>query len=60
MFAENRRLERREDVLDHLENEGFVINEIMDYTSAEDDDIFLEGTGSIVPDRKNRIAYAGI
>ena len=48
MFAENRRLERREDILDILVDEGFVINEIMDYTSAEEDGFFLEGTGSIV------------
>lgn len=42
MFAENRRRERREDVLIRLEKEGFVINNIYDYTSAEDEDIFLE------------------
>ena len=35
MFAENRRQERREDILDLLEERGFAINEIMDYTSAE-------------------------
>ena len=38
MFAENRRAERREDILDILEDEGFEINEIMDYTDAEQDD----------------------
>ena len=45
MFAENRRAERREDILDILEEKGFVVNDIMDYTSAEEDNIFLEGTG---------------
>ena len=60
MFAENRRLERREDILDTLEDQGFVINEIMDYTSAEDDNIFLEGTGSIVLDRANGKAYCAL
>jgi hypothetical protein len=60
MFAENRRLERREDVLDRLEAEGFIINEIMDYTSAEEDAIFLEGTGSIVLDRANGKAYCAL
>ena len=53
MFAENRRAERREDILDILEDEGFEINQIMDYTSAEEDGIFLEGTGSLLLDREN-------
>jgi hypothetical protein len=60
MFAENRRGERREDVLDILEEEGFVINEIMDYTSAEEDGFYLEGTGSIVLDRENGKAYCAL
>lgn len=60
MFAKNRRLERREDILDILEDEGFVINEIMDYTSAEEDGFFLEGTGSIVLDRENDKAYCAL
>jgi hypothetical protein len=60
MFAENRRLERREDILDILEDEGFVINEIMDYTSAEEDGFYLEGTGSIVLDRVNDKAYCAL
>jgi hypothetical protein len=60
MFAENRRLERREDILDILEEEGFVVNEIMDYTSAETEGFFLEGTGSIVLDRENGKAYCAL
>ena len=60
MFAENRRNERREDVLDILEEEGFKINDIVDYTSAEDDDFFLEGTGSICLDRLNKKAYCAL
>lgn len=60
MFAENRRQERREDVLDILEDQGFVINEIMDYTSAEEDGYFLEGTGSILLDRENDKAYCAL
>ena len=60
MFAENRRSERREDVLEVLEDLGFQINDIMDYTSAEEDNIFLEGTGSIVLDRANEIAYCAL
>jgi hypothetical protein len=60
MFAENRRLERREDILDILEEEGFIINNIMDYTSAEEDGFFLEGTGSLVLDRENGKAYCAL
>ena len=60
MFAENRRLERREDILDILEDQGFQINDIMDYTSAEEDNIFLEGTGSIILDRENEKAYCAL
>lgn len=60
MFAENRRGERREDVLDILEDDGFVINEIMDYTSAEEDGFYLEGTGSIILDRENGKAYCAL
>lgn len=60
MFAENRRLERREDILETLENEGFLIQNIIDYTSAEDEFVFLEGTGSIILDRVNRKAYCAL
>src|SRR3970282_35111 len=48
MFAENRREERREAFLDMLEDKGFVINNIVDYTSAEEDGFFLGGTGSLL------------
>lgn len=60
MFAENRRHERREDILDMLEDEGFKIENIVDYTSAEEDGFFLEGTGSIVLDRVNQKAYCAL
>nr|WP_314898176.1 arginine deiminase-related protein [uncultured Flavobacterium sp.] len=60
MFAENRREERREDILDILEDNRFVINNIMDYTSAEEDGFFLEGTGSLVLDRANAKAYCAL
>ena len=60
MFAENRRAERREDILDILEDEGFEINQIVDYTSAEEDDVFLEGTGSLLLDRENGKAYCAL
>jgi hypothetical protein len=60
MFAENRRLERREDILDTLEDDGFIIDNIMDYTSAEEDGFFLEGTGSLLLDRENGKAYCAL
>lgn len=60
MFAENRRSERREDILDLVEDHGFVIDNIVDYTSAEEDGFFLEGTGSIVLDRENHKAYCAL
>jgi hypothetical protein len=60
MFAINRRRERREDVLDRLEDEGFLIKNIIDYSSAEEDEVFLEGTGSILLDRMNCKAYCAL
>lgn len=60
MFAENRRLERREEILDLLEDKGFQIENIVDYTSAEEDGIFLEGTGSLLLDRENGKAYCAL
>ncbi|MBP6372850.1 MAG: amidinotransferase [Flavobacterium sp.] len=60
MFAENRRSERREDILDILEEKGFHIENIVDYTSAENDGFFLEGTGSLLLDRANGIAYCAL
>jgi hypothetical protein len=60
MFAENRRQERREELLDILEEKGFIIENIVDYTSAEEDGYFLEGTGSIVLDRANGKAYCAL
>jgi len=60
MFAENRRLERREDVLEMLESKGFVIKNIVDYTEAEEEAVFLEGTGSMILDRENQKAYCAL
>lgn len=60
MFAENRRHERREDILDTIEENGFTIQNIVDYTSAEEDGFYLEGTGSIVLDRVNQKAYCAL
>jgi len=60
MFAENRRFERREDILDQLEEKGFVIKNSIDYTGAEKEGVFLEGTGSLLLDRVNRKAYCSL
>ena len=60
MFAENRRKERREDILDILEKDGFIIKNTMDYTSAETEGLFLEGTGSIIMDREHQKAYCAL
>ncbi|OED41612.1 amidinotransferase [Flavobacteriaceae bacterium (ex Bugula neritina AB1)] len=60
MFAKNRRNERRQDVLEVIEDSGFEIENIVDYSSAEKEEIFLEGTGSLVLDRVNRKVYCAL
>jgi hypothetical protein len=57
MMAENRRLERREDIIMDLEDE-FKIKHVIDLSRFEHEHKFLEGTGSMVLDRENKIAYA--
>jgi len=59
MEAENRRTERRMDVIERLDTElGFQVSEIVDLSGHEGAGRFLEGTGSMVLDRVNRVAYA--
>jgi hypothetical protein len=61
MCAKNRRDERREDIFDSLVDEyGFKIKEIKDFTGFEEHDKYLEGTGGMVLDREHRICYAAI
>ncbi|SHG67438.1 hypothetical protein SAMN05444483_12146 [Salegentibacter echinorum] len=60
MFAENRRKERRLEYFAKLEEEGFKITEIVDYTSAEEENLFLEGTGNLILDRKHQKAYCAL
>lgn len=60
MFAENRRKERRLEYFAKLEAEGFKITNILDYTSAEEEGYFLEGTGSLILDRENQKAYCAL
>ena len=59
MFAQNRRYERRKDVFTLLSND-FFIKEIKDYTAMEEKNQFLEGTGSMVLDRKHRLCYIAL
>lgn len=59
MYAENRRAERKQNVLDAI-NKKFTILNTIDLTNCEADNIFLEGTGSMVLDRDNKIAYASL
>ena len=57
MMAENRRVERRIDIIERLEKD-FKVEEIIDLTYFEKQGKFLEGTGSMVLDRRYKIAYA--
>ena len=57
MKAENRRMERRSDIFDELERRGYEIGATVDYTSSENEEAFLEGTGSMVLDHDAKIAY---
>lgn len=59
MFAENRRLERKETVIEAIKSR-FQIDSTIDLTKNEAHNVFLEGTGSIILDRENKIAYACI
>ena len=61
MLAPNRRLERREDILEQVVRAGrFHVSRTVDLTHCEAEGKFLEGTGSLVLDRAHRIAYASL
>lgn len=59
MLAENRRLERREDILQLLEK-NYHFSKLYDFSFYEEEDMYLEGTGSMVLDRKNKVVYASL
>jgi len=59
MFAENRRLERRDDIINQIK-EQFEVTEVIDYSGAEKDNLFLEGTGSMIFDHDNKLAYGSV
>jgi hypothetical protein len=56
MYSRNRRRERRADVIEMLKTE-YRVQDVVDYSGLEHDDIFLEGTGAMVLDHVARIAY---
>lgn len=59
MEAENRRTERRTEVIEQLSATGaFVVREILDLSGHEEAGHYLEGTGSMVLDRANHVVYA--
>ena len=57
MYSPNRRLERRTDIIDYLQ-ETYEVSEVKSYTAHEDKGVILEGTGSMIIDRPNEIIYA--
>ncbi len=60
MFAKNRRVERRLDILETLKSQGFKVSNIDDWSGSENDKLFLEGTGSMIFDHDNRLAYGSV
>jgi hypothetical protein len=60
MFAPSRRPERRRDIIDKLQTGGFRVSRVADLTHHENQGRFLEGTGSVVFDHADHIAYANI
>ena len=58
MYAPNRRIERREDIVEQIENKFIVKNRYSFEFYETEDDIYLEGTGSMIFDRPNGIVYA--
>jgi hypothetical protein len=59
MQAENRRIERRQDIIDDLA-QRFHVAKVVDLTAHESEGKYLEGTGSLVLDRMNRVAFASL
>lgn len=57
MYCQNRRAERRPDIINFLSN-TYNVNNVVDYSVFEERNIYLEGTGSMVLDHKNKISYA--
>lgn len=60
MYSKNRRQERRKDIIENYLKKNYLINELIDLSHWEEKGNFLEGTGSMVFDRKNKLCYAAI
>jgi hypothetical protein len=60
MYAENRRLERKIDIFSPLQDHNIHPKLLKDYSNFEQAGKFLEGTGSMVLDRANKIAYVAL
>jgi len=60
MFSEIRRKEKRIDIINSYRDNGYLINETIDLSKYEKENKFLEGTGSMVLDRENKLCYAAI
>ncbi|WP_299154893.1 citrulline utilization hydrolase CtlX [uncultured Tateyamaria sp.] len=56
MFTANRRLERRWDIVEFLKRE-YRVQDVIDYSGLEEDNLSLEGTGAMVLDHIERVAY---
>ncbi|MCF8984588.1 amidinotransferase [Pseudomonas syringae] len=56
MYSPSRRRERRTDIIEMLKKE-YRVQEVIDYSGLEQDDLFLEGTGAMVFDHLSRVAY---
>lgn len=59
MCAVNRRWERRNDILEMLQKD-FKVKEIVDLSASENEGKFLEGTGSMIFDHDNKLAYGSV
>jgi len=60
MFASNRRVERRDDIIETIKEQGFEVSEIDDWSFPEMQGHFLEGTGSMIFDHDNKLAYGSV
>ena len=59
MFANSRRPEKRDDIIDYLSS-TFIVNDVQDWSEFETEGRFLEGTGSMVIDHEQKMIYACI
>ncbi|WPO83176.1 arginine deiminase-related protein [Chryseobacterium sp. JJR-5R] len=60
MFASNRRVERRDDIIESIREQGFEVSEIDDWSFPETQGHFLEGTGSMIFDHDHKLAYGSV